>query len=95
MLYSGEGDSRGGRGGRGDRGGRRGRGDRGGRGGRGGSSNNNNNNDNKNNGIICRRCGVGNAELEGLGHGEAVRRFPFWCPMCGYARNDRYGSQRS
>ena len=94
-FYSGEGDGRGGqggrggRGGRGDRGGRGGGGGRGGRGGRGGSNNNNDN------GIICFRCGVGDAELEGLGHGAAARMFPFWCPMCGYARNDRYGSQRS
>ena len=29
-----------------------------------------------------------------MGQGAAVRQFPFWCPLCGYIRNDQIGSQR-
>ena len=68
--------------------GRGGHGGRGGRRGRGGSSSNNDN------GYICFRCRVGNTELEVMGQQAAVRMFPFWCPLCGYIRNDRIGSQR-
>lgn len=46
----------------------------GGRGGRGGGSNS------SNNGRRSFRCGLGNDELELLGHGAAVRRFPLRCP---------------